>query len=67
MEIQKNLLLGNHISTESWRIRQIDQENDGEGEYFEWMQVTEAGQILRKKDRTVCIAEHRVQHANDMM
>ena len=67
MEIQKNLLLGNHISTESWRIRQIDQENDGEGGYFEWMQVTEAGQILRKKDRTVCIAEHRVQHANDMM
>ena len=35
IEIQKNLLLGNHISTESWRIRQIDQENDGEGGYFE--------------------------------
>ena len=48
MEIQRNLV-GNHISAESWRIRQIDQ-NDGEGGYFEWMQATEAGQILRKQD-----------------
>ena len=49
MEIQRNLV-GNHLSIEPWRIRQIDQENDGEGGYLEWIQVTEAGHILRKKD-----------------
>lgn len=59
LEIQRNLPVGNCISSESWRIRQFGQKNDGEGtavgediqdEHMLWKQV------MYLEIRIVCIS-----------